>query len=73
MLWEGDIDTNQRRPILQRNTTSNYSHPAEKTKENAGEKERERWQVLNTDKTWLFGESENAMHCSAGEATGDEI
>lgn len=38
MLWEGDVDSNERRAILQHDTTSNHGYPAGKTKKQGGNK-----------------------------------
>lgn len=52
MLWEGDVHSNQRRAILQRNATSNHSYPAgKKQKTGSTERKRERKGKM-TDSQW---------------------
>lgn len=55
MLREGDVDSNQRRAVLQHDATSNHSYPTGRAKEKQREREkkqeihneREIWQVYN--------------------------
>lgn len=40
MLWEGDVDSNQRRAVLQHHATSNHCHATVITKTGSGERKR---------------------------------
>lgn len=72
MLWEGDVDPNQRRAILQHHTASNHSYPAAKAKMASGERKteinkgREKWQVYN-DRFPLF--EERSILCRSSQTT----